>query len=145
MHIGARLDLMLFIAHQAAPCCPPPPLCGSCICSWHLQLGRPLNHFGHCTANVVWVPSTFIHYWWENKCLSGIQQLPNCINPQRWWDAFCWMAGHPWGGYVAPGLRTHREFSRVCAFPYSKKRQKKKCCFFQLRQSQSLVAIATTC
>ena len=43
--------------------------------AWHLQLaswGRPFNHFGHFTANVVWVPSTFIHYWWENKCLSGI-------------------------------------------------------------------------
>lgn len=33
------------------------------------QLAQPFNHFHHFTANLVWVPSTFIHYWLEMKCL----------------------------------------------------------------------------
>lgn len=38
------------------------------------QLALPFNHFGHFTANVVWVPHAFIGYWLKSKCLRGIQR-----------------------------------------------------------------------
>lgn len=99
------------------------PAAGSWIYGWHLQLASWVglfNHFGHFTANVVWVPSTFIHYWWVNKCLPSILDaaITKLNHPPQWWDAF-WSSMYV---YVALGLKSHRAalVSCVCAFPYSK-------------------------
>lgn len=86
---------------------------GHASTTWHLQLsswvGGRLIIFGHFTANVVWVPSTFIHYWWENKCLCGILDAAitlKWITTSTAYDGvfFCfvtWLVIHV--GNVSPG------------------------------------------
>lgn len=113
--------------------------------AWHLQLaswGRPFNHFGHFTANVVWVPSTFIHYWWENKCLSGI--LDAAITRLNHPLVMGCLLLHGWSSvWMLLWASTHFFFFFfLCmCFPYSKKKRKKSEAFFFFFPAQAITAL----
>lgn len=114
--------------------------------AWHLQLaswGRPFNHFGHFTANVVWVPSTFIHYWWENKCLSGI--LDAAITRLNHPLVMGCLLLHGWSSvWMLLWASTHFFFfffSCVCAFLTVKRKKKKVKRFFFFFPAQAITAL----